>query len=102
MSTDAQIIIKSREGTHGNFRQTARTANLVRDALLAHGLIAMAPVQQESLNMIATKLARIVCGNPDCAEHWLDIQGYCELVLEDIAHEEQMRKQSGAERSIGV
>jgi hypothetical protein len=44
----------------------------------------MTLVQRESLDMIATKIARIVCGDPDELDSWVDIGGYAELVIKDI------------------
>jgi hypothetical protein len=29
--------------------------------------------------MIAVKLARILCGDPDFQDHWLDVIGYAKL-----------------------
>jgi hypothetical protein len=37
------------------------------------------PEQQEALDGIATKVARILSGNPNCADHFADIAGYIAL-----------------------
>jgi hypothetical protein len=34
--------------------------------------------------MVSTKLARILTGNPDYADHWTDGAGYFELVVEEL------------------
>lgn len=39
----------------------------------------MTASQREALDVIATKIARIVCGNPDLKDSWHDIQGYAKL-----------------------
>ena len=39
----------------------------------------LSAVQRESLDMIATKIARLVCGDPNDRDSWLDIQGYAKL-----------------------
>jgi hypothetical protein len=34
------------------------------------------------LIMISTKLSRILVGDPSFVDHWADIAGYCERVIE--------------------
>lgn len=44
----------------------------------------LSPEQTEALEMIATKLGRILCGNPNNIDSWTDIIGYCTLVVDRI------------------
>ena len=48
-----------------------------RDKVLAHD-------QAESLDMIIHKIGRIINGNPDVIDHWLDIAGYAQLVADRL------------------
>ena len=48
-----------------------------RDKTLAHD-------QAESLDMILHKVGRIINGNPDVIDHWLDIAGYAKLVADRL------------------
>ena len=48
-----------------------------RDKVLAHD-------QAEALDMIIHKIGRIVNGNPDVVDHWLDIAGYAQLVADRL------------------
>jgi len=48
-----------------------------RDKTLAHD-------QAESLDMILHKVGRIINGNPDVIDHWLDIAGYAQLVADRL------------------
>ena len=48
----------------------------------------LSDVQQEALDMIATKMARIVNGDPDKVDNWDDISGYAKLVS-DVLQEER-------------
>jgi hypothetical protein len=41
--------------------------------------ISLTDVQAESLEMIALKIARVLSGNPDYADHWDDVIGYAKL-----------------------
>jgi len=48
-----------------------------RDKVLAHD-------QAEAMDMIIHKIGRIVNGNPDVVDHWLDIAGYAQLVADRL------------------
>jgi hypothetical protein len=81
-------ILTEREKTHGNFEDVARVAQDFKTTIWAmqetHGLPWL---YKESLEMICTKIARIVCG--DCTEidHWRDIIGYAQLSINNIEKE---------------
>ena len=47
----------------------------------------LAPDQQEALDMICHKIGRIVCGDPDYADSWIDIAGYAKLVANRLEEE---------------
>jgi hypothetical protein len=40
--------------------------------------------KRESLEMIAHKIGRILNGDPDYDDSWLDIEGYSKLVRDEI------------------
>ncbi len=40
--------------------------------------------QQEALDMICHKIARIINGDPDYADSWVDIAGYAKLVSDRL------------------
>jgi hypothetical protein len=82
-------LLNEREQTHGRFEEVAYTARTIRYAMTRDGLSA---VQEEALGMIASKLARITCGNPDEPDHWRDIAGYAELVVRDLRRESIARQ----------
>lgn len=46
---------------------------------------ALADDQQESLDMICHKIGRIVNGDPDYVDSWVDIAGYAQLVADRLA-----------------
>jgi hypothetical protein len=45
----------------------------------------LAPDQREALEMIVVKIARIINGDPNCADSWRDIEGYARLVAERLS-----------------
>jgi hypothetical protein len=44
--------------------------------------IRLSPSQKSALRMISTKLSRILVGDASFKDHWADIAGYCERVIE--------------------
>lgn len=44
----------------------------------------LAADQQEALDMICHKIGRIVNGDPDYADSWVDIAGYAKLVADRL------------------
>lgn len=44
--------------------------------------------QQEALEMILHKIARILNGDPNYVDNWLDIEGYARLVRQRLEKEE--------------
>ena len=74
------LLLAVREATHGNFADTALHAQ--RFKLVMHAapnFYALRPELRESLEMMATKMARILSGNADHADHWDDIGGFARL-----------------------
>lgn len=44
----------------------------------------LAPDQQEALDMICHKIGRIINGDPDYDDSWVDIAGYAKLVADRL------------------
>lgn len=82
-------VLAEREKTHGSFADVARVAQALKNVLNAGRHSRLIPqtysfIQLESEDLICTKLARACMGNPNEPDHWLDIIGYCTLVLESL------------------
>lgn len=81
---DARLpVLVERENTHGDFKKVASVAQELKQ-VLKHTNGNFTYVEQESLDLICTKLARIVCGKAHEPDHWKDIIGYATLVLESL------------------
>ena len=79
-------VISTREATHGSYADTARVAQTLKRVLrneTAH-YETLNSRQRESLDLICTKLARIVSGNANEPDHWLDIQGYAKIAIDEV------------------
>lgn len=72
--------LATRQSTHGDFATGANISQMLCGSLHhGPGWLTLTAAQREALEMIAHKMARIVNGNPDFADHWHDIAGYAQL-----------------------
>ena len=81
------VTLDARAVDYGKFIEGAEVMQMLkrvvqnalsnRDKVLAHD-------QAESMDMIIHKIGRIVNGNPDVVDHWLDIAGYAKLVADRL------------------
>lgn len=71
--------LNEREFTHGDFNLTAQYAQGFKEIIKERGG-SLTELQKEALDMISSKMARILCGNPNEPDHWKDIAGYATLV----------------------
>lgn len=79
-------ILKTRDTTHGDYDQTAAAAQRIKDILRSYSNWGKLDVaKRESIDLIATKLGRIIAGNFNHADHWNDIAGYAKLVSDRLA-----------------
>lgn len=79
----AQSVITERASTHGDFGEVAKTSQhlkgCVSAALTTRGKV-LPSDQQESLDLICMKMARIIHGNHNEPDHWQDVAGYATLI----------------------
>lgn len=83
MSASVDETIKQRDSVHGDYQASAQLfldLAVVLNTALGERDTRLSPSQSLSLTMIMLKTARIVCGDPDHADHWHDIAGYARLV----------------------
>lgn len=88
-------VLQERGQRYGDFMEHANiTQNLkaliscmlhTRNKVLAHD-------QQEALDMICHKIGRIINGDPDYADSWIDIAGYAKLVADRLEREQHEQK----------
>jgi hypothetical protein len=85
---NAAALINERAITHGDYSDTARTAQTLKEVYRnAPGWYRLTPRQRESMEAEAVKNARILCGDPNEPDHWRDKIGYSKLVLDGIEGE---------------
>ena len=81
MTKDITETLGQRENRYGNYTHVAATAQQLKETLRSgDSWVIMEPYMQESLDLIANKLARIVNGDPFYDDSWHDVGGYAKLV----------------------
>ena len=74
-------ITNERNTTHGDFAENARISQRLKAVMRRDDYTA---VQQEAIDMICLKLSRIASGHAGYDDHWKDIGGYAQLVIDEI------------------
>ena len=82
--SDTTEILKERETTHGDFVEVSRIDQAFKSILKSspnwnNERFLLSDTQKTALEMIAHKITRIVCGDPNHRDHTDDISGYAEL-----------------------
>jgi hypothetical protein len=73
-------IIDERDKTHGNYQTQSGLAQKIKRTLRqTPNWDKLNEPQAEAIEAIAVKLARILCGDINHKDHWVDIQGYAFL-----------------------
>ena len=85
--TDVDVILDERAATYGSFINVALFAQemkeLIRSALDEQNAGLQAD-HQEALDMITSKIARIIIGDSNHIDSWIDIAGYATLVADRL------------------
>jgi transposase-like protein len=81
---DVDAILDERATTYGSFEDVAGFAQEMKNAIRMCNNSELDDDQIEALDMIASKIARIVNGNPNHIDSWIDIAGYATLVADRL------------------
>ena len=83
-----QEILTERGSLYGKFSGHARVTQdlkeILKSAICANFNFGFTPSQFEALDMICHKLGRIVNGDPNYADSWVDIAGYAQLIVDEL------------------
>jgi transposase-like protein len=77
-------ILDERAATYGSFEDVAGCAQEIKNAIRICNNSELDDDQIEALDMIASKIARVVNGNPNHIDSWIDIAGYATLVADRL------------------
>jgi hypothetical protein len=82
---DIRGILNKREKRYGDYSDVSDTSQRIKNVLRQNpNWDELYQFQRESLDMIANKIARIVNGDKDYVDSWVDISGYAQLVVDRI------------------
>ena len=86
-ATDVTAVLAERGNRYGKFTGHAAVTQELKQVITRHANRLgkdMDPDQQEALDMICHKIGRIVNGDPNYADSWVDIAGYAKLVADRL------------------
>lgn len=84
---DIVATLNERAQDYGKFKDGAALMQGIKRLLADHARAhdkTFSDDQWEALEMIVHKIGRIVNGNPDKVDHWVDIAGYAKLVADRL------------------
>jgi len=86
MTQDITEILQERGKRYGKFTDHAAVTQGLKAVISSHMPTgrAFTADQAEALDMICHKIGRIVAGDPDYADSWVDIAGYAKLVADRL------------------
>jgi len=78
-------ILEEREKNYGSFGTHAVFSQALKNVMRSHSKWKeLYSYQQEALEMVQHKIARIQNGDADYADSWVDIAGYATLVVKKL------------------
>lgn len=84
---NVNTTLNIRAENYGKFKDGAALMQAIKRELASHAAKhdkTFADDQWEALEMIVHKIGRIVNGNPDVVDHWVDIAGYATLIADRL------------------
>jgi len=86
--TNVQSTLEQRGSRYGEFigqsEATQDFKRLLQNHLARRNYKVLPDIQQEALDMIFSKIARIINGDNNYDDSWHDIAGYASLVVKDL------------------
>ena len=83
-------VLNQRQATYGSFTKNAEVSQMLKYFMTQGTNYKQMPLaHREALEMIVHKIARIVNGDPNYIDNWVDIIGYSQLVIEEIKSYEE-------------
>ena len=83
--TDIAEILAERSARYGKFADHANISQSLKDCMmLTDGWSRLDDDQKEALEMTCHKIARILNGDPNYKDSWIDIEGYIKLVSDRL------------------
>lgn len=84
-------LLEQRSKNYGSFEDVARIIQLCEGIFkqYAPSYYSSPNLHREVLHMITQKLARCFCGDVSFQDHWVDIIGYAQLVINELENQQE-------------
>jgi len=87
--TNVNEMLAGREARYGSFAGHAKIAQGLKAVMHERsGWDSLADDQKEALEMVQHKIARILNGDPNYLDNWIDLVGYAQLVVNRLEKED--------------
>lgn len=85
-------VLAERGSRYGDFKEHARITQTIKAAMAnSKNFHILVHSQKEALEMIAHKIGRILNGDPNYLDSWIDIVGYTQLVIDELNAQEKAK-----------
>lgn len=85
MTQNINEILAERGARYGKFRDHARITQHIKFAMTqSRNWDTLSSDKREALEMIAHKIGRILNGDPEFSDSWLDLGGYSALIVKEL------------------
>ena len=80
-----ETILEQRAGRYGEFKEHATITQAIKNCMKnSKNWGTLSADKMESLEMISHKIGRILNGDPEYADSWIDIAGYAKLISDKL------------------
>ena len=92
-------LLEERAKTHGDYAENAHISQSIKTIISnSPDYEDVPPIHKESLDLICTKIGRILSGNCNEPDHWRDIAGYAQLVVNNLEASKECHQIDDGER----
>jgi hypothetical protein len=105
-------ILKARGARYGSFETHAEISQELMNVILkyskqsklntVYGKVLLEAFHREALFMICHKIARIVNGDPNYDDSWVDIAGYSQLVVDILRGRNEINRHARKSRNRNI
>lgn len=89
MTKEINDLTSERAKTHGDFDLSSLFVRRVyKEITNSPNFHNLTPPQERGLRMIVEKLSRVLYGDSQFFDHWIDIEGYAKLINDSILYKE--------------
>jgi hypothetical protein len=87
METNLADILAERGSRYGEFKRHAEITQALKAIVAQYGMH-LSPSQREALDMVMHKVGRILNGDPNYVDSWVDIAGYAKLEADKLTKDQ--------------